>query len=49
MAHKHGLKIAEVAVAMRGRESGSSSITGWKPIAYMLRVLGMLVLLRLRR
>lgn len=42
-----GLKIGEVPVRMIERIHGSSSITGLKNLAYMIRVLGNLVLVRL--
>lgn len=48
-AIEHGLTLVEVPVQMRDRKSGESSISGVKPIAYMLRVIGYLVLLRLGR
>lgn len=48
-ALRKGLSVGEVAVQMRAREYGSSSIGGLKPLAYMLRVLGYIVLARLMR
>lgn len=46
-AYRAGLSVSETAVEMRDREHGQSSITGWKPVAYMLRVLGYILLIRL--
>lgn len=46
-ALKEGLSVSEVAVKMREREHGNSSIIGLKPIAYMLRVLGYIFLARI--
>ena len=48
-ALKEGLSVGECAVQMRAREHGSSSIVGLKPLAYMFRVLGYVVLARLSR
>lgn len=42
-----GLDIAECDVKMRNRGAGKSSITGLKPIGYMLRVVGYIVLERI--
>jgi glycosyltransferase involved in cell wall biosynthesis len=42
-----GLKIDEVPVAMRARETGVSSIDGLKTVNYMIRVLGYILLARL--
>lgn len=47
LALKHGLSVGEVPVKMRAREYGRSSIIGWKPISYMIRVLGYIVLARI--
>jgi glycosyltransferase involved in cell wall biosynthesis len=41
-----GMQVGEVPVQMRAREHGQSSIIGWKPIAYMFRVLCYLALAR---
>jgi glycosyltransferase involved in cell wall biosynthesis len=46
-ALKERLSVSEVAVKMRPREYGRSSIVGWKPIVYMFRVLGYIVLARM--
>lgn len=46
-ALREGLTVGECGVKMRSRINGQSSIVGWKPIAYMLRVLGYVVLARL--
>ena len=46
-ARAAGLKVTEVPVRMIERTHGSSSIAGIKTLAYMLRVLGNLVLVRL--
>lgn len=45
-ALREGLSVGECGVHMRSRDSGRSSIAGWKPIAYMLRVLGYVALAR---
>lgn len=46
-ALREGLTVGECGVRMRSRDGGQSSIVGWKPIAYMLRVLGYVLLARL--
>jgi len=46
-ALKQGLSAGELPVQMRAREHGQSSIIGWKPIAYMIRVLGYILLCKL--
>lgn len=46
-ALKEGLSVGECPVEMRARAHGQSSIVGWKPAAYMFRVLGYVVLTRL--
>ncbi len=48
-ALRHGLTVREVPVRMRERHHGSSSITGPKTIAYMIRVMGYIALARLER
>ncbi|HEY9035132.1 MAG TPA: glycosyltransferase family 2 protein [Pseudomonadales bacterium] len=48
-ALRSGLSAGEVPVKMRAREHGQSSIIGWKPIAYMFRVLSYIILARLSR
>lgn len=45
-ALREGLAVGECGVQMRSRNNGQSSIGGWKPITYMLRVLGYIVLAR---
>lgn len=45
-ALRAGLTVGECGVKMRSRSNGQSSIAGWKPIVYMLRVLGYVVLAR---
>lgn len=45
-ALRAGLTLNECSVRMRSRNGGQSSIIGWKPIAYMLRVLGYVLLER---
>lgn len=47
-ALKKGLSVGEVAVKMRAREHGESSITGMKQIVYMLRVVGYIALARFK-
>jgi glycosyltransferase involved in cell wall biosynthesis len=39
MVVRHRLRLAEVPVAMRGRESGQSSITAARSVYYMVKVL----------
>jgi glycosyltransferase involved in cell wall biosynthesis len=46
-AMRAGLTISEAAVEMRARETGESSIGGFKPLTYMIRVLGYILLARL--
>jgi glycosyltransferase involved in cell wall biosynthesis len=46
-AMRAGLTISETAVEMRARETGESSIDGFKPLTYMIRVLGYILLARL--
>ena len=46
-ALKEEISVGEVSVQMRAREYGESSIVGLKPITYMIRVLGYLLLARL--
>ena len=46
-AMRAGLTIGETAVTMRARETGESSIDGFKPLGYMIRVLGYILLARL--
>ena len=41
-----GLTVKECGVEMRSRDNGQSSIVGLRPIAYMLRVLGYVILAR---
>lgn len=48
LALKAGLSVGEVPVIMRAREHGKSSIIGLKPIAYMIRVLGFIILARIK-
>jgi hypothetical protein len=48
-ALKTGLEVGEVPVQMRAREHGQSSIIGWKPLAYMFRVLAYILLTRISR
>ena len=48
-ALKEGLSVSEVPVQMRERAHGDSSIIGLKSLAYMLRVLGYILLTRLKR
>lgn len=48
-ALKEGFSIGEVSVQMRAREHGNSSISGFKPIIYILRVFGYIVLAKLMR
>lgn len=48
-ALRAGMRVRDVPVEMRAREYGQSSIAGLKPLAYMFRVLGYIVLARLKR
>ncbi|MBM4140177.1 MAG: glycosyltransferase family 2 protein [Nitrospira sp.] len=48
-ALERGLTVREVPVQMRAREQGSSSIRGIKIFAYMVRVIGYLILIRMGR
>lgn len=48
-ALKEGLMVGEVAVQMRSRQHGDSSIAGMKPIFYMIRVLGYILIARFSR
>jgi hypothetical protein len=48
-ALREGLSVGEVPVRMRARNHGQSSIAGWKPLAYMFRVLSYIVLAKLMR
>lgn len=47
-ALRAGLNVRDVPVEMRAREHGKSSIIGVKPVAYMFRVLGYIVLARVK-
>lgn len=44
----NGLKIAETPVSMKARTSGVSSLSGWKSLAYMSKVVSALIGLRIR-
>lgn len=44
---REGLTAGEIPVQMRAREHGQSSIVGLKPLVYMFRVLGYILLARL--
>lgn len=46
-AMRAGLVVGEAPVKMRARKSGSSSINGLKPLAYMIRVLSYILLARI--
>lgn len=46
-ALKRGLVVKEFGVTMRSRSDGRSSISGLKPLAYMFRVLGYLLLAKI--
>lgn len=48
-ALKEGFSVGEIPVQMRAREHGNSSIIGFKPIIYMLRVLSYIALARIIR
>jgi hypothetical protein len=48
-AMRAGLKVDEVPVTMRARETGVSSIDGFRTVNYMIRVLGYILLARLAR
>lgn len=47
-ALRAGMRVRDVAVEMRAREHGRTSIAGIKPLIYMFRVLGYIVLARLK-
>jgi glycosyltransferase involved in cell wall biosynthesis len=47
-AMRAGLTVSEAPVYMRAREHGRSSIMGLKSLAYMIRVLGYILLARLK-
>ncbi|MCM2328664.1 MAG: glycosyltransferase family 2 protein [Lysobacter sp.] len=49
VAVEHGLSVAEAPVSMRERVHGTSSLAGLRSAAYMFRVIGYLVLVRLKR
>lgn len=49
MALENGLRVKEVPVVMKSREHGFSSIMGIKTVSYMVRVIGYLLLMRMRR
>ncbi len=49
VAVEHGLRVVDAPVDMRERVHGTSSLAGLRSVAYMFRVLGYLVLLRLKR
>jgi glycosyltransferase involved in cell wall biosynthesis len=49
MALESGLTVQEVPVNMQLRRYGNSSIAGRKKLTYMLRVIGYIVLMRLRK
>lgn len=44
----NGLKIAETPVSMKARTAGVSSLSGWKSLAYMSKVISALLGLRIR-
>ena len=48
-ALRAGMEVRDVPVEMRARGYGLSSIVGIKPLAYMFRVLGYILLARLKR
>jgi glycosyltransferase involved in cell wall biosynthesis len=48
-AARCGLKVKEVAVTMRHREHGVSSISGLRTVAYMIRGLGYIALARFQK
>ncbi len=49
IAHRSGLRLKEIAVVMRAREAGSSSIRQFKSLYYMFKVTLAILLLMLRR
>ncbi|MBF0290346.1 MAG: glycosyltransferase family 2 protein [SAR324 cluster bacterium] len=49
IAFEEGLVVREVPVSMKPRKKGTSSITGFKTVAYMMRVIGYLFLIRIGR
>jgi glycosyltransferase involved in cell wall biosynthesis len=48
-ALRSGLTVSETAVEMRPRRAHASSINGLKPLAYMVRVLGYILMARIAR
>ena len=48
-ALRAGMRVRDVPVEMRARERGCTSIAGVKPLVYMFRVLGYILLARLKR
>lgn len=48
-ALRAGMTVRDVPVEMRARQHGRSSIAGLKPLAYMFRVMGYILLARLKR
>jgi hypothetical protein len=49
MVHRHELRLVEVPVAMRDRETGRSSITPFRSIYYMIKVLLAILVTLFRR
>jgi glycosyltransferase involved in cell wall biosynthesis len=49
MVHRHELRLVEVPVAMRGRETGRSSITPIRSVYYMIKVLLAILVTLFRR
>jgi glycosyltransferase involved in cell wall biosynthesis len=49
IALEQGMKVVEVPVNMKSRKHGLSSIAGFKTAAYMLRVIGYILLTRIGR
>lgn len=49
IALEQGMKVVEVPVNMKSRQHGLSSIAGFKTVAYMMRVIGYILLTRIGR
>jgi glycosyltransferase involved in cell wall biosynthesis len=49
VALEKGLTVREVPILMKSREFGQSSISGFKKVAYIIRVLGYIILVRMGR
>jgi glycosyltransferase involved in cell wall biosynthesis len=48
-ALKAGMSVRDIPIQMRARQNGQGSIVGFKPLAYIFRVLGYILLARLKK